>query len=299
MRLANNVALRRQEIRRFLMARRATIAPDAVGLPGGSRRRTPGLRREEVASLAGIGVTWYTWFEQGRDIRVSARLLERIAHALRLTPSDTEYLFSLSGVPRSEPALAGTAVVDRCSQDILDGFQSGPALLVSPCWDVLAYNRLADLIFEFDHGDGPFARNHLWRFFMDPQRRAKYLNWETLGQLSVQWMRAVHGKMLDDAYFNSLLRSLCEGSKEFRRLWEAQVTSPLEDVKLEMKLPRFGSLCFTSVRFRSLHSPHVLVLASPADQRTVDVMRELLTGKPARKKTTPSRSAAAGGRLNR
>ena len=102
MRAGKMELVRRQEIRRFLMARRAAIAPDAVGLPGGVRRRTPGLRREEVASLAGIGVTWYTWFEQGRDIQVSAHSLERIARALRLSASDTEYLFALSRVPRVE-----------------------------------------------------------------------------------------------------------------------------------------------------------------------------------------------------
>jgi transcriptional regulator with XRE-family HTH domain len=284
MRLANNDALRRQEIRRFLVTRRAAIAPSTVGLPGGSRRRTPGLRREEVASLAGIGVTWYTWFEQGRDIRVSARALESIAQALRLTPSDTEYLFSLTGIPRSELAPADWQGVDQSIQDTIDGFQ-WPAMFGSPCLQILAYNRLADRIFEFDNYEGPFASNHIWRFFMDPRRRALYINWDSLAETSVRWMRSVHGKMLDDEYFTSLVRELCAGSKEFRRRWEAQMTAPpLDSVNVQMKLPRFGAVSFTSMRFRPLNSQQLMVLLLPVDENAAAVMREMSGGKVGRTK---------------
>jgi transcriptional regulator with XRE-family HTH domain len=273
---ANGKPTRREAISRFLSARRAAISPDAVGLPGGSRRRTPGLRREEVATLAGIGVTWYTWFEQGRDIHVSARALERIARALRMTPSDTEYLFSITGIPRAEPEPNSEDHVDAYVQDTLDGFQTGPAFFASPCWDVLAYNRLADAVFEYDGCDGPFARNHYWRFFMDPKRRAKYLDPKTLGEISVGQLRIMHGRMPDNAHFNDLIRELCAGSKEFRRLWETHHTAlPLESVSIGMKLPRFGPLHFTSARFRTLYSQQLLIMLPPADERTAEAMREL------------------------
>jgi transcriptional regulator with XRE-family HTH domain len=267
--------VRRQEIRRFLMARRAAITPDAVGLPGGVRRRTPGLRREEVASLAGIGVTWYTWFEQGRDIQVSAQVLDRVARALRLSASDTDYLFSLSGMHRAESS--GVSNVEAYIQHTLDGFRNGPAIFFSPHFDVLAYNRLAERVFEPMDGTGPFARNHIWRMFMDPKRRALYLDVEMLDEVAVRWMRSVHGKMPDNVYFNSLVHALCEGSPVFKRLWDAQLTSPpLDTLSMGLKLPGYGALHFTSVRFRALNSQDMLVLLVPAEEKVAKAMRELL-----------------------
>lgn len=267
--------VRRQEIRRFLMARRAAISPDAVGLPGGVRRRTPGLRREEVASLAGIGVTWYTWFEQGRNIQVSAQVLERVARALRLSASDTDYLFSLSGMHRSESS--GVSSVETCIQHTLDGFRSGPAIFFSQCFDVLAYNRLADRVFEFDDCSDAFASNHIWRMFMDPKRRALYLDVEALDEVAVRFMRSVHGKVPDNASFNALVRALCQGSARFKQLWEAQLTAPpLDTLNVGLRLPRYGPLYFTSVRFRAFNSPNVLVLLVPAEEKAAKAMRELL-----------------------
>jgi transcriptional regulator with XRE-family HTH domain len=275
-------ALGRQEIRRFLLARRAAITPESVGLPDGSRRRTPGLRREEVASLAGIGVTWYTWFEQGREIQVSARVLERIARALRLTPSDTEYLFSLSGIPRAALVRARAESVDKHIQDMLDAIQGAPAFVGTPTWDVLAYNRMADFLFEFDSCRGPFARNHYWRFFMDPKRREKYLEWEALAKIHVPWLRLSHGKMADDTYLNRLIQALCEGSSEFRHLWDAQATAPLlESVKIAMNLPKLGAVYFNSVRFVSPDSRQMLLVLPPADEKTAGVMSELSTPRAA------------------
>jgi transcriptional regulator with XRE-family HTH domain len=269
-------ALRREEIRRFLMARRALITPDSVGCPGGASRRTPGLRREEVASLAGIGVTWYTWFEQGRGIQVSARVLERIARALQLTPSDTDYLFSLCGIPRGKFEAIDSEEVEPYIHDTLDAFRGGPAFFGPPCGDVLAYNRLGNLVFDFDGASGPFGRNHYWRLFMEPKRRTKYLEWEKLTEIAVPWMRSLHGKMPDNAYFNSLIRALYDGSKEFKRLWDAQATAPpLGSLKIAMKLPQFGAVSFTSVRLRMLNSEHVLMLLPPADEKTASVMRKL------------------------
>ena len=257
------------------MARRAAISPDTVGLPGGFRRRTPGLRREELASLAGVGVTWYTWLEQGRDIRVSPQTLNRIAHALRLTPSDTTYLFSLAGVPRYELA-RGPAGVDPDIQDALDGFGSGPGLLFGPCFDVEAFNRLADLVFEFETYSGPFARNQIWRLFMDPARRAKYLDWETIAEISVGALRVAHAQMLGDPYVESLVRELCAGSETFKRFWHAQLTRPLESVRLGMRLPKYGVVHFTSVRFRpTIAQGKLLVLLPPADKASARVMQEL------------------------
>jgi transcriptional regulator with XRE-family HTH domain len=258
------------------MVRRAAISPESVGLPNGSRRRTPGLRREEVATLAGIGVTWYTWFEQGREMQVSARVLERIARALRLTPSDTEYLFSLSGTPRKELIPTSVERVDKHFQDTLDAIRGAPAFICNQSTDVLAYNQLGNFLFEFDACSGPFARNHAWRFFMDPKRREQYHEWEDLAKIFVPLLRLTQGKLAEDAYFNSLIQELYDGSAHFRRLWDEQGTgSLLEILKIGMKLPTFGDLYFNSVRFVSPDSRKFLMVMPPADEKTARVMLEL------------------------
>ncbi len=272
---APDALAKREEIRRFLMARRAAISPESAGLPGSPRRRTPGLRREELASLAGIGVTWYTWFEQGRDIKISADALKRIARALRLTPSDTAYLALLAGIASEEPR-PGPIRVDKDVQAVLDGFQAGPAVLMSAGFDVEAYNRLADLVFEFDAMSGPFARNHIWRLFLDPARRSKYRNWEDIAVIAVGALRLMHARLLGDPYFDALIRDLLDRSETFRRLWDTQVTMPLDTITLDLQLPRCGALTFCSVRFHPTSAPDkLLVLLPPADEKTAAAMRNL------------------------
>jgi transcriptional regulator with XRE-family HTH domain len=267
---------RRQEIRQFLMARRAAISPESAGLPRGSRRRTPGLRREELAALAGIGPTWYTWFEQGRDIQVSAQALKRIAEALRLTSSDTAYLFSMCGLPLDEKVRAPGDAAGYV-QDVLDSFRGGPALLMSECFDVLAYNRLGDLVFDLGDRGGPFARNHVWRFFMDPERRERYLEWELMAERTAATLRLLSARMIGDPHVEALVRELREHSPDFRRFWDEQRTMELKPIKFSMRLPQIGVVSFHSVRFRSFSSPdQLLILLPPADPQTVRVMEQLL-----------------------
>ncbi|WP_309084600.1 helix-turn-helix transcriptional regulator [Chelativorans sp.] len=285
---------KRRDMRRFLMARRAAISPESVGLPSGWRRRTRGLRREEVAALAGVGLSWYTWLEQGRDIRVSAQTLERIANALRLSRSDTDYLFALAGVARLESAIRPANEVDRSIQDTLDGFQSDPALFLSPWWDVLAYNELADAVFEFDDYDGPFARNHYWRFFMDPKRRAKYLNWDALGEVHVHYLRLLYGQMPGDPHFTQLVEALRSNSPEFCRFWEAQFTAaPSHSFEIGMTLPRVGVVHFMSMRFRALGSQELLILLPPANEVTARAMKNLqqMLNRSAPRKTARARKS--------
>src|SRR5690242_3470091 len=133
---------KRVELAQFLRTRRARVLPVDVGLPGGGRRRTPGLRREEVAQLADVGVSWYTWLEQGRDIHVSEPLLERLARALRLTPTERAHLFALAqGRPAASPLIA-PAGVSEALQRVLD-VHPFPALVATMRWDYLAWNTAA------------------------------------------------------------------------------------------------------------------------------------------------------------
>ena len=132
---------RRSELASFLRSRRERLDPEVLGLPTGTRRRTPGLRREEVAQLAGVGVTWYTWLEQGRQINASVQVLDAVARTLRLDPAETEHLYQLADVP-AVPAVSGCRRLDPEVQQILDGLRPLPVAVVNGRSDVLAWNRL-------------------------------------------------------------------------------------------------------------------------------------------------------------
>lgn len=232
------------------------------------RRRTPGLRREEVAALAGVGVTWYTWLEQGRDIRVSAQTLNRIADALRLSPTDTSYLFSLAGLPHERTLnRERNAEVERALQVALNAFRA-PAFLVNYCWDVQAFNVLADRIYRFGEYSGPYAQNHIWRLFMDPARRAVYPDWESFAPFTVGIVRVTHGEHRSDPYLDSLIGSLLENSAEFKRMWSAQQTEPLIHQPVRVLAPGFGELRVTSLRFQSFGDERTLILLPPADAQS-------------------------------
>jgi transcriptional regulator with XRE-family HTH domain len=269
-----NAARRRDELKRFLHARRAALTPEAVGLHTTGRRRTPGLRREEVAMLSSVGVTWYTWLEQGREINVSHETLARIAKALRLSESDTSYLFALADVELPGARLDDTKIDPRI-QLVLDGMEAYPAFIINVRWDVVAFNRLADLVYEFDDFEGPFARNHIWRACIDPRRRRLYVDWTKLFAMSVGTLRAAYASRVGDPSFDALVREL-QRSPEFVRAWEAHYTEPMAGVApLRLQSDTLGRLSTHSARFFFADGhEHVLFALPPADARTAAVFAE-------------------------
>ncbi|UGB45666.1 helix-turn-helix transcriptional regulator [Frateuria edaphi] len=239
--------MQRIELKAFLRARRAALAPEAVGLPRGQRRLTPGLRREEVAALADVGLTWYTWLEQGRQINVSAAALARIARALALSPSDEAYLFALAGLTRPEPAPARIQVPAPIL-GMIERYQ-GPAFVLDPLFDLLAYNRYADFLFDFEAVRGPFSRNHVWNAFMHPPRRVLYQpHFMRSAANLVAIFRMSHAAHPDDPRFDDLVETLVQTSAEFAGLWEQQETAPLSALELPLYDARLGHFCVHSTR---------------------------------------------------
>jgi transcriptional regulator with XRE-family HTH domain len=180
----------RDELSRFLKSRRARVSPAAVGLPRRARRRTPGLRREEVADLAGVGLTWYTWLEQGRDIRVSPEVLTGVARALQLEPAERAHLFRLAG--HAPPAAAPAAAVSPRLRRVLDHWDPFPAHLTGRRRDVLAWNRASEAI----NGWSQLPQeklNVLWFMFTLPSTRRLLVDWEHEAALSVAAFRAEAG----------------------------------------------------------------------------------------------------------
>jgi transcriptional regulator with XRE-family HTH domain len=283
---------RRSELRRFLRARRAELKVEDVGLRAGPRRRTPGLRREEVASLADVGVTWYTWLEQGRDIRVSREALDRIANALRLSASDSAYLFALAAVEPTSTEVAVPAV-DACLQLVLDSIEGCAAFVVNPRLDVVAFNQLADRIYDFDGFEGPFARNHVWRGYMDPARRRLYPDWEQMMTLGVGLLRTNYATRVGDPTFVDLIDGLLAASAEFRRVWDMHHTTAWDALPVRLAPRGHGIANLHSMRYVVVDNPgQFLFVLVPADERTARAfaaMRRRDAGRRPRARAQPAR----------
>jgi hypothetical protein len=268
---------RRTELKEFLRVRRESLSPEAVGLTGGRRRRVRGLRREEVAAAAGVGVSWYTWLEQGRAINVSRHALRRIARALHMTATDEAYFLRLAGAdPVPSPATRGGGI-EPYMQQVLDAMGAVPAYLVGPCIDVLAFNRLADMVFDLSGTDGTLASNDAWRLFVDFERRALYRDqWEELALRTVGVLRSHHATRLGDPHFAALLKALRAASTEFERLWNSGCTAALETVEVALHHPRLGPLQVAMVRLSLPLEPDSFVsVHPPVDARTAAVFARL------------------------
>ncbi|WP_341633720.1 helix-turn-helix transcriptional regulator [Sphingomonas agri] len=262
---------RQAELKKFLRARRASLPVDTPPGRPRQRRRTPGLRREEVADRAGISVTWYTWLEQGRDIHCSIDMLERLAGALQLSETDMDYLFRLAGY--AAPMKRSTTEVDARIQVVLDGFLAGPAFLLSPRLDVLAFNRLGDEVFDFGGRPGPFGRNHLWRGFMDPERKALYRDWEAIISGGVAFLRSNYATRIGDPEFEAIISELSVQSHDFARMWGEHRTMPLQSVDVVLEHPRLGHLEFASTRFAlPTLNDHLTFFITPRNKVTAAAM---------------------------
>ena len=258
----------REELKKFLRAKRESAKAPSAGPRAQGRRRTPGLRREEVAVLAGVSATWYTWLEQGRDIRCSRALLARLSKALRLSRSDTDYLFQLAGhgAPIRKPR-PGT--IEPGVQSVLNGFTAGPALMFGPRFDVLAFNPLANAVFRIDSHTGPLAHNHLWRGFMDDARRKIYVDWADLMGQAVALLRTNYASRIGDPAFESLIATLRTESREFAGMWEKQQTIRLKGTNVRLVVPELGPLSFLSTRFEmAALEDHLAFFLCPVDEKT-------------------------------
>jgi transcriptional regulator with XRE-family HTH domain len=227
----------------YLKERRAKLDPAAFGFPL-EHRRTPGLRREEVAHRAHISPTWYTWLEQGRGGAPSADVLDRIARALMLTDVEREHLFLLGlGRPPDVRYRNDEGVTPRL-QRVLDALEPSPALIRNARWDVVAWNRAATVMLT-DYASMPPEQRNILRFiFLDPRARAAQYDWESVAQFLVGAFRMDAARAGAVSQVEPLVDELCRLSPEFKALWQDNdVRSPGEAVK-HMRHPVLGPLAF-------------------------------------------------------
>jgi PAS domain-containing protein len=241
---------RREELADFLRTKRSSLQPEDVGLPDGSRRRTPGLRREEVALLAGVGTTWYTWLEQGRDVRASLDVLEAVARALRLTGAERAHLILLGRGEQAKPCKAPAEKVSPILRRLVENTGPGPVYLLGRRWDYLAWNKSFEQVFSWEPGPEPLSRNHVWLWFMDPARRTLCSgDWAASTRLLVAKFRADSARNIGDPAFEELISSLNVASPEFRKLWKRHEVAGSGDGHKELNHPAVGPLAFDHAVF--------------------------------------------------
>lgn len=236
--------LRRKELAAFLRSRRERLSPDQLGLPQVGRRRTPGLRREEVAQHAGVGVTWYTWLEQARDINVSELVLDAIARTLLLDPHERAHLFTLAGSPLTEVGPDCAPVTDQVRQ-LMAKLHPYPACVTNGRYDLLAYNR-AYAVLVGDLDALPFdQRNTLWLAFTSPTMRASLPEWDVAVRRMVAQYRGAMADHVGEPTWKCMVKRLKEASPEFVELWQRHDIAAPENLTKYFRHPQLGSLRFS------------------------------------------------------
>ena len=255
------------EVADFLRARRSRLQPADVGLPPSSRRRTPGLRREEVAQLADISTTYYTFLEQGRDIRPSHQVLDALAAALRLTAAERAHLVELvhgaAGIDRGPDVLAPevAAMVDR-----LDPW---PAYVTGRSWDVLASNRACRALWAAWPSVPADERNMLWWTFMDPAARMAMVDWQAEARAQLARFRLAAARHPGDDDFSSLISRLQAGSPEVAAWWPEHEVTPLSSGIKRIRHALLGDFEFHHVVLQVADDPEqklVTFTAGRADE---------------------------------
>jgi transcriptional regulator with XRE-family HTH domain len=276
-------ASRRDELRAFLRSRRARLSPADVGLPdNGGRRRTPGLRREEVAALAGVGVSWYTWLEQGRDINPSPEVLDALARALRLDPAERRTLFALA---RTELPLAddvAAADPDGAGGDIgelialVDSMHPYPAYLLGPMTRILAWNRAASAVLGSPEHLAPERRYLLWWLLVDPGEGGMTPQREGTARNTLARFRAEYAEHAGERDYEEFLAALRAHSARFGEWWnEHEVTDTQRGTK-SIEHRQLGTLRLHHAQTVPTGQPGLrMAVYAPADEATREALATL------------------------
>lgn len=261
----------------FLRTRRESLRPEQVGLVRNGRRRTPGLRREEVAQLAGVSITWYTWIEQGRPISFTAEVLGSLARALQLQAQERDYLFALAHLPVPGGRVASDTVSPVVLQ-LLEHQGSYPAYVMGRAWDILAWNKAAGELFG-DFGTlPPDQRNLLWYTFTSTYARHLIVDWEQRAQRLIAEFRLDCGELLSEPWMRMFIEQLSESSPEFGRWWTQQQVHARDGGRRSFAHPRCGLLVFEQLTLHPAGSPgHKLVVHIPDEDSGTMAKLDLLT----------------------
>ncbi|WP_243897555.1 helix-turn-helix transcriptional regulator [Pseudomonas asiatica] len=260
----------------YLRNCRNRLDPAALGLSD-TRRRTPGLRREEVAQRANISATWYTWLEQGRGGAPSAEVLHRIAEALMLTEVEREHAFILALGRSPEICYRPVEGITPRLQRVLDSFGTTPAMVRNAMWDVVAWNRAATVVLTDYPSLEPRERNVLRRMFLDPKTKAAQLDWEAVAGFMVAVFRADAARAGANTDMQALAQELCAASPDFARLWCDNVVQQLGEGIKQIHHPVAGLLALEYSTFIVDGRPDLAMLVySPANEEVAEAIGKLM-----------------------
>jgi transcriptional regulator with XRE-family HTH domain len=259
---------RRAELGEFLKARRARLSPGDFGMPRGSRRRTPGLRREEVALLAGVGVTWYTWLEQGRQINASTQVLDAVARTLRLDRAEREHLYRLAEATPVRTECVLTTVPDTI-REIVHSLEPLPASLVNSRFDILMSNNAYKELFRDWHSMPCIHKNTLWCCITEPSARDKFPEYAQQVRYMVARLRSGYSRHIGDQDWEEDIRRLVALSREFAELWARHEVADPEPRVLTYLHREAGplSLAISELNVPDLPEAHIAVY-TPCDEAT-------------------------------
>jgi hypothetical protein len=245
---------RRRQLSAFLRSRRARLSPEEVGLPLTSRRRTPGLRREELALLAGISATWYTYLEQGREIRASEQVLSALAAALRLDRHERDHLLQLAGHATASEADDGEPLTAEAGAVPLL-LQPHPAYIIGGTYDVLVHNQAAEELFPGLVTEAGRQANFARWVFLEPLARDVVVEWETEARGLLARLRTLAARHSGDARYSRLIEELNAGSPEVRDWWPRYEVQARHSGRKRLRHPRRGAVDYGYTAFHVAEQP--------------------------------------------
>ena len=272
-------AAQRAQLSEFLKSCRARLSPAMVGLPAGGRRRTPGLRREDVAALAGLSATWYTWLEQGRDVRASDRVLEGLSRTLRLSGEERDYLFSLAQNRAAPIRATPQAQISPAVRRTLDALNL-PALVMTLRWDVVYWNRMMTAAIR-DYGALPAEDRNLMKILLtSPERRAHAEDYDAMARRIISKLRVDYSQAGGDPAFDALIEEMNEICPAFQALWRSpEIAGHSEGVHAE-RHPRLGDITFAHSSYVVEGAPaQRVVIYAPYDPQSAAKVAQL-AGEP-------------------
>ncbi|KAA2261985.1 helix-turn-helix domain-containing protein [Solihabitans fulvus] len=250
----------------FLRSRRERLSPESVGLPPGLRRRARGLRREEVALLSGVSVSWYTWLEQGRDINVSRQVLDALARTLRLVGPERRHLYLLADeLPPPQDTPSGEGLDHLLA--VLGALEPHPACLRDRHWDLIGWNRAEAALFT-DFAELPARlRNMIWVMFGWPPVRTLLVDWAAHAQHLVAQFRASADRHPDDPRFAEIIADLHETGPAFSQFWERHDIAGFEVVHREFRHERVGTMRLRTTKLLAAEDTELQIITRvPTDE---------------------------------